>query len=114
MDTLATGVAESTSITWALFALGAMLGWGFGQGFTKKFINDVTGTKFCLYFVFAVAVVNITMWTKSGAPNPFLTSEGLFASEFVYWTVGAYILNGIAWAAYFICIKYAPIAVVGT
>lgn len=99
---------------WMLFAFGAMFGWGFGQGFTKKYINDVSGTKFCLYFVFAVAALNIPLWLKAGAPNPFYTDTGEFAEEFVFWGTFSYVLDGIAWAAYFICIKYAPIAIVGT
>lgn len=99
---------------WMLFALGAMFGWGLGQGFTKKFINDVSGTKFCLYFVFAVAALNIPLWIKAGSPNPFYTDAGEFTWAFAFWGTFSYVLDGIAWAAYFICIKYAPIAIVGT
>jgi drug/metabolite transporter (DMT)-like permease len=99
---------------WMLFAFGAMFGWGLGQGFTKKFINDVSGTKFCLYFVVAVSIVNLSIWAFYGAPNPFLTDAGEFESGFVFFGISAYILDGIAWAAYFICIKYAPITIVGT
>ena len=136
---------------WMLLAFGAMFGWGFGQGFTKKFINDVSGTKFCLYFVFAVSTVNIGLWLYWGAPDPFhyflplfdsagnvvmiesldaagnvimengipvmiekLSTETAFAGEFVFWGTFSYVLDGIAWAAYFVCIRYAPIAIVGT
>lgn len=100
--------------TWMVYAIGAMFGWGLGQGFTKKYISDVSGTKFCLYFVFAVAALNIPLWVRAGAPNPFLTDSGEFAGRFVFWGTFSYVLDGIAWAAYFICIKYAPIAIVGT
>jgi drug/metabolite transporter (DMT)-like permease len=99
---------------WMLFSFGAMFGWGLGQGFTKKFIQDVSGTKFCLYFVFAVSFVNLIIWVASGAPNPFLTAAGEFETGFVFFGTMAYVLDGIAWAAYFICIKYAPITIVGT
>ncbi len=97
-----------------LFAFGAMFGWGFGQGFTKKYINDVSSTKFCLYFVVAVSVVNLIIWAASGSPNPFYTEAGEFETGFVTYGTLSYILDGIAWAAYFICIKYAPITIVGT
>ena len=99
---------------WMLLAFGAMFGWGFGQGFTKKYINDVSGTKFCLYFVFAVSFVNIALWLYWGAPNPFYTETGEFAGAFKFWGIFSYVLDGIAWAAYFVCIRYAPIAIVGT
>jgi drug/metabolite transporter (DMT)-like permease len=97
-----------------LFAFGAMFGWGLGQGFTKKFINDVSGTKFCLYFVVAVSVVNLIIWASNGSPNPFYTEAGEFETGFVTFGILSYLFDGIAWAAYFICIKYAPIAIVGT
>ena len=99
---------------WMLLAFGAMFGWGLGQGFTKKYINDVSGTKFCLYFVVAVSVVNLAIWLVGGTPNPFYTDSGEFESAFVFFAIFAYVLDGIAWAAYFICIKYAPITIVGT
>jgi drug/metabolite transporter (DMT)-like permease len=99
---------------WMLFAFGAMFGWGMGQGFTKKFINDVSGTKFCLYFVFAVAALNIPLWIRAGAPNPIYTDTGDIAWAFLFWGTFSYVLDGMAWAAYFICIKYAPISIVGT
>ena len=110
--------------SWMLMAFGAMFGWGLGQGFTKKYINDVSGTKFCMYFVVAVSVVNMILWIQGGAPNPFYTADvvlangdiqpGVFEGGFVFYATMAYILDGIAWAAYFICIKYAPITIVGT
>lgn len=99
---------------WMLFAFGSMFGWGFGQGFTKKYINDVSGTKFCLYFTIAASIVYMTLWAANGAPNPFYTEAGEFETGFVFFGILAYVLDGIAWAAYFICIKYAPIAIVGT
>lgn len=99
---------------WMLLAFGAMFGWGLGQGFTKKYINDVSGTKFCLYFVVAVSAVNLAIWLFGGTPNPFYTDSGQFESAFVFFAILAYVLDGIAWAAYFICIKYAPITIVGT
>ena len=100
--------------TWMLFAFGAMFGWGLGQGFTKKYINDVSGTKFCLYFVVAVSAVNLVIWVTNGSPNPFFTEAGEFEAGFVAFGTLAYVFDGIAWAAYFICIKYAPITIVGT
>ncbi|NQY11991.1 MAG: hypothetical protein HRT71_21045 [Flavobacteriales bacterium] len=102
------------SMLWMIYAFGAMFGWGLGQGFTKKYIGDVTGTKFCLYFFVAIATVNLGVWSYNGAPNPFYTETGEFAGEFVFWATLSYILDGVAWVAYFICIKYAPIAIVGT
>ena len=99
---------------WMLFAFGAMFGWGLGQGFTKKYINDVSGTKFCLYFAVAVSVVNLSIWAANGSPNPFYTEAGEFETGFVTYGTLSYLLDGMAWAAYFICIKYAPITIVGT
>jgi len=100
--------------TWMLFSFGAMFGWGLGQGFTKKFINDVSGTRFCLYFVVAVSFVNLIIWAANGSPNPFYTKSGEFETGFVTFGTLSYIFDGIAWASYFICIKYAPITIVGT
>jgi drug/metabolite transporter (DMT)-like permease len=99
---------------WMLLAFGSMFGWGLGQGFSKKYINDVSGTKFCLYFTIAASAVYMLWWSINGAPNPFFTEAGEFESDFVFWGILAYALDGMAWAAYFICIKYAPIAIVGT
>lgn len=99
---------------WMLLAFGSMFGWGFGQGFTKKYINDVSGTKFCLYFTISASIVYLSWWAYSGSPNPFYTESGELETNFILFATLAYVLDGIAWAAYFICIKYAPIAVVGT
>jgi len=46
-------------LIWLTPTLMALILWGLGQGFVKKWISEVPPARFCLYFVVAKAIVNV-------------------------------------------------------
>lgn len=95
---------------WLLPSFIALFMYGIGQGLVKKWISEVPPARFCLYFVAAKAVVNLWFFLSNDHPPPF-ASEG---SEFMYFGLLAYILDGAGWILYFLSIVYGPITIVGT
>ena len=98
------------TLVWLTPTLLALLLWGLGQGFVKKWISEVPPARFCLYFVVAKAIVNIWYFASQPHPAPF-APEGL---RFLIAGVFAYTLDGLAWIFYFESIVVGPITIVGT
>ncbi|MBS0578118.1 MAG: DMT family transporter [Proteobacteria bacterium] len=95
---------------WLTPALIALLLYGLGQGFVKKWIGDIPPGRFCLYYVLATSIVNLGFYFTNGHP-PLLVAGGL---GFVAFGVLAYLFDGAAWIFYFQSIVLGPIAIVGT
>jgi transporter family protein len=98
------------TLVWLTPTLVALLLWGLGQGFVKKWISEVPPARFCLYFVVAKALVNIGYFVTQPHPAPF-APEGI---RFLLAGVFAYILDGLGWILYFESIVAGPITIVGT
>lgn len=97
-------------IAWLAPAIAALFLYGLGQGLVKKYIGETSPARFCLYFVFAKAWVNLWFYFShdhAGFMDPgardFLLTGGL-----------AYILEGTGWILYFESIVAGPITIVGT
>ena len=101
---------NATTLVWLTPTLIALLLWGLGQGFVKKWISEVPPARFCLYFVVAKALVNIGYFLTQPHPAPF-AHEGM---RFLLAGVFAYILDGLGWILYFESIVAGPITIVGT
>ena len=97
-------------IKWLAPSLLALFAYGIGQGLVKKYISEVPPARFCLYFVFAKMLVNLSFFFTQEHPDPFLT-EG---RSFLLTGVFAYILDGTAWILYFESIMAALITILGT
>lgn len=99
-------------LLWLGPTLTATFAWGIAQGLVKKFVGEVPPARFCLYYALANAAVTTLFWTLYGTPV-----DNVFAAEnreFLYFGLGAYILDGIAWIFYYQSIVYGPVSIVGT
>lgn len=101
---------ELGQLPWLAPTLGALFAWGLAQGLVKKYIGEVSAASFCLYYAIANAVVNVAFWAFHDAPPAFAT-EG---QQFAFWSLLAYVLDGIAWIFYYRSLTYGPISIVGT
>ncbi|HKQ36860.1 MAG TPA: EamA family transporter [Verrucomicrobiae bacterium] len=97
-------------LVWLTPTLMALLLWGLGQGFVKKWISEVPPARFCLYFVVAKALVNVGYFLTHEHPPPF-APEGI---RFLLTGIFAYSLDGLGWILYFESIVAGPITIVGT
>ena len=95
---------------WLTPALIALVLYGLGQGFVKKWIGEVPPARFCLYYVLATSIVNLGFFTTQDHP-PLLAASGL---GFLTFGVLAYLFDGTAWILYFQSIVLGPVAIVGT
>lgn len=98
------------TMVWMTPTLMALLMYGVGQGLVKKYISEVPPARFCLYFVVAKALVNLTYFFTQPHPD-VLSPEG---RTFLFIGIFAYILDGTAWILYFESIVAGPITIVGT
>ena len=97
-------------LVWLTPTIAALLLYGLGQGFVKKWISEVPPARFCLYFVVAKLVFNLGyFFTQSHAP-PF----AIGTSRLYLVGVLAYIMDGVGWILYFQSIVAGPITIVGT
>lgn len=99
-----------SSLVWLTPALSALFLYGIGQGLVKKWISEVPPARFCLYFVFAKAVVNLGFFFSQDHLPPFDPA----ARQFMVLGTFAYILDGLGWILYFESIVKGPITIVGT
>jgi len=97
-------------LAWLIPTLLALLLWGMGQGFVKKWISEVPPARFCLYFVVAKALVNLGYFFTHPHPPPFSSS----GYQFYLTGIIAYTLDGVGWILYFQSIVAGPITIVGT
>jgi drug/metabolite transporter (DMT)-like permease len=95
---------------WLIPSLASLLLYGLGQGLVKKNISEVPPARFCLYFVVAKAILNLTYFSLFSTAPLLAPEAGLF-SEFC---ILAYLLDGAGWLLYFQAIVHGPIAIVGT
>ncbi len=96
--------------TWLLPSLAGLFLYGIGQGLVKKNIADVPPARFCLYFVVAKAILNLSYYAAF-RDLPLFAPE---ASTFSGICLVGYLLEGTGWLLYFQAIVHGPIAIVGT
>jgi drug/metabolite transporter (DMT)-like permease len=102
--------ADSALLVWLTPSMFALFFYGIGQGLVKKYIGEVSPARFCLYFVLAKAIVNLTWFFTHDHPPP-LSADG---RAFLELGILAYIIDGTGWILYFESIIAGPITIVGT
>jgi drug/metabolite transporter (DMT)-like permease len=100
----------SPLLVWLTPALIALFLYGIGQGLVKKWIAEVPPARFCLYFVLAKSLVNLSYFLSHDHP-PLTAADG---HAFLALGVFAYVLDGTGWILYFESIVAGPITIVGT
>jgi len=104
------GDASTPLLWWLTPALLALFLYGIGQGLVKKWIGEVPPARFCLYFILARAILNLSFFASQAHP-PLSASDGhLFLGVGVL----AFLLDGSGWILYFESIVAGPITIVGT
>jgi drug/metabolite transporter (DMT)-like permease len=102
--------ANTALLVWLTPSMIALFLYGVGQGLVKKYIGEVSPARFCLYFVLAKAIVNLTWFFTHEHPS-LLSAEG---RGFLELGILAYIIDGTGWILYFESIIAGPITIVGT
>jgi transporter family protein len=100
----------ATALVWMTPSLIALFLYGIGQGLVKKYIGEVSPARFCLYFLLAKAIVNLS-WFFTHAHPPLLANDG---RTFLELGIIAYVIDGCGWVLYFESIIAGPITIVGT
>jgi len=95
---------------WLVPTLVRLFLYGIGQGLVKKYISEVPPARFCLYFIAARTVLNLTFYALFHRTALLSGGTGLFDVSCLL----AYLLDGLAWLLYFQSIVHGPIAIVGT
>jgi drug/metabolite transporter (DMT)-like permease len=98
-------------LVWLVPALIAFFIYGIGQGLVKKYANDIPPAQYCLFLVFAKAVVNLGFFFFGGEHPPVFAPE---SRQFLMVGLLAYMLEGAAWILYFESVVLGPITIVGT
>ena len=97
-------------LVWLTPSMFALFLYGIGQGLVKQYIGEVSPARFCLYFVLAKAMVNLSWFFTHDHPS-LLSPDG---RPFLELGVLAYIIDGTGWILYFESIIAGPITIVGT
>ena len=95
---------------WLIPTLVSLFLYGIGQGLVKKYISEVPPARFCLYFVAAKAILNLSYFALF-QKTALIPSVG---TAFGGTSLLAYLVDGVAWILYFMAIVHGPIAIVGT
>lgn len=95
---------------WLVPTLISLFLYGIGQGLVKKYISEVPPARFCLYFVVAKIVLNLSYYARFHRTELFSAGSGSFGGLCLL----AYVLDGFGWLLYFQAIVHGPIAIVGT
>ena len=95
---------------WLVPTLVSLFLYGIGQGLVKKYIEEVPPARFCLYFVAAKAILNLTCFALFRKAEIFTAA----AADFDGICLVAYVMDGLGWLLYFQAIVHGPIAIVGT
>jgi len=95
---------------WLVPTLVSLFLYGIGQGLVKKYISEVPPARFCLYFVVAKIVLNLSYYALFQRAELFSAA----AARFDAFCLVAYLLDGLGWLLYFQAIVHGPIAIVGT
>lgn len=101
---------SSPLFVWLAPSLVALFLYGIGQGLVKKWIAEVPPARFCLYFVLAKSIVNLSFFFTRN--HPALTAAD--GHQFLALGVLAYLFDGAGWILYFESIVAGPITIVGT
>lgn len=101
---------ETALHLWLTPALIALFLYGIAQGLVKKNISEVSPARFCLFFVAAKTVVNLSYFFYETHPDPFAEA----GRSFMLTGILAYILDGTGWILYYKSIVLGPITIVGT
>src|SRR5258707_3598502 len=107
---MSTTPAATALLAWLTPSMFALFLYGVGQGLVKKYIGEVSPARFCLYFVLAKAIVNLSWFFTHEHPS-LLSADG---RAFLELGVLAYIIDGTGWILYFESIIAGPITIVGT
>src|SRR5258707_1498575 len=102
--------ATTALLAWLTPSMFALFLYGVGQGLVKKYIGEVSPARFCLYFVLAKAIVNLSWFFTHQHPS-LLSADG---RAFLELGVLAYMIDGTGWILYFQSIIAGPITIVGT
>jgi len=95
---------------WLVPTLVSLFLYGIGQGLVKKYISEVPPARFCLYFVGAKAILNLSYYALFHRADLLAAT----AAGFDAYCLLAYVLDGLGWLLYFQAIVHGPIAIVGT
>jgi drug/metabolite transporter (DMT)-like permease len=102
--------ATAALLVWLTPSLIALFLYGIGQGLVKKYIGEVSPARFCLYFVLAKAIVNLSWFFTHDHPSLTLVTGRAFLELGIL----AYVIDGTGWILYFESIIAGPITIVGT
>ncbi len=95
---------------WLIPTFVSLVLYGLGQGLVKKYIAEVPPARFCLYFIAARVVLNLSYYARFHQAGLPLSPLSAFGGTCVL----AYLFDGIGWLLYFQAIVYGPIGIVGT
>ena len=95
---------------WLIPTLASLFLYGIGQGLVKKYISEVPPARFCLYFVAAKAILNLSYFALFQKTELIST----LGTSFSLTSILAYLVDGVGWILYFLAIVHGPIAIVGT
>jgi drug/metabolite transporter (DMT)-like permease len=93
---------------WLIPTLASLFLYGIGQGLVKKYIAEVPPARFCLFFVVAKTILNLSYFAL------FHRQPLMGGGQFAATCLVAFVLDGLGWVLYFEAIVYGPIAIVGT
>src|SRR5437870_4337343 len=82
---------------WLVPTLVSLFLYGIGQGLVKKYISEVPPARFCLYFVAAKAILNMSYYALFQRAELFSPA----AARFDAFCLVAYLLDGLGWLLYF-------------
>ena len=102
--------AHAALLDWLTPSMFALFLYGIGQGLVKKYVGEVSPARFCLYFVIAKAIVNLSWFFTHDHPS-LASADG---RSFLETGVLAYVIDGTGWILYFESIIAGPITIVGT
>ena len=102
--------ANTALLVWLTPSMFALFLYGVGQGLVKKYIGEVSPARFCVYFVLAKAIINLSWFFSHDHPSLLLPA----GRPFLELGVLAYIIDGTGWILYFESIIAGPITIVGT
>jgi len=95
---------------WLIPTLVSLFLYGIGQGLVKKYISEVPPARFCLYFVAAKTVLNLSYYALFQRTELLSTLDSAFGRTCLL----AYVFDGLGWLLYFQAIVHGPIGIVGT
>jgi len=100
----------TTTLAWLTPSIATLFLYGLAQGFARKYVEEVSPARFCLFFIVARTIVALGYFAMTEHPPPF-AEEG---RSFLLVALLAYLLDGTAWVLYYKSILLGPITIVGT